>query len=563
MDHPLRIVVIGGVAAGPKAAARARRLAPDAEITIVERDEFLSYAGCGLPYYISGAVKEQAELMCTPIGVVRDPAFFDKVKGIKVLNHTEALSIDRDAKVVQVRDLPTHQTSTLPYDKLVIATGARLIEPPIAGRDLANVFRLKDVHDAEAIKAMVAQACRRVTIIGGGLIGMEMTEAFHECGKLTTIVELLPQIMPMLDSDIAALVEQHLQSIGVTVMTGTRVLRLEGDDEGHVCKVVTERGAIDTELVLLSIGIRPEATLAEQAGLQIGSTGGVKVDEFLGTSDPDVYAVGDCAEKQCVIAGVPCFQPLGSVANREGRVAGTNIVGGEERFPGVAGTAAVKVFDWNVARAGMTVQQAQDAGRDVVSVVVPGPDHAHYYPGAKPIYLKLTVERGSRKLIGIQGVGPGDVTKRVDVAVTAMAAGMTVDQIAQLDLCYAPPYAQAMDMLTTAANVARNLLDGLYKSTTVDEVHAMMEAGEDFLLLDVRSPGEYEEVRIPGATLVPLGALRTKAQDLPKDRPIVAFCKTSLRAYEAACYLQYRGFEDVRVMQGGIMAWTYGKESGA
>jgi NADPH-dependent 2,4-dienoyl-CoA reductase/sulfur reductase-like enzyme/rhodanese-related sulfurtransferase len=562
MQQPLPILVIGGVAAGPKAAARARRLAPDAEITIVERDEFLSYAGCGLPYYISGAVKKQAELMETPIGVVRDAAFFDKAKAIKVLNHTEALRIDRAAKTVEVQDLVTGETSALSYDKLVIATGARLVEPPIEGKDLGNVFRLKNVHDAEAIKAMLSQECRRVTIIGGGLVGMEMTEAFHECGKVTTVVELLPHVLPMLDSDVAALVEQYLRALGVAVMTGTKVLRLEGDGEGNVCKVVTDKGEIETELVLLSIGIRPEATLAEAAGLDIGLTGGVKVDDHLRTSDPDVYAVGDCAEKQCVISGVPCFQPLGSVANKEGRVAGTNLAGGDERFPGVVGTGAVKVFDWNVARAGMTVKQAQDAGRDVVSVLVPGADHAHYYPGAKPIFLKLTVERETRKLIGIQAVGPGDVTKRVDVAITAMTAGMTVDQIADLDLCYAPPYAQAMDMLITAANVARNLLDGLFDSTTAEEVHSMMEAGEDFFLLDVRSPAEHQQARIAGSHLVPLGALRAKASDLPKDKPIVAYCKSSLRAYEAACYLRSQGLDNVRVMQGGIMAWTYETESG-
>jgi NADPH-dependent 2,4-dienoyl-CoA reductase/sulfur reductase-like enzyme/rhodanese-related sulfurtransferase len=563
MAEHLRIVVIGGVAAGPKAAARARRLLPDAEITIVERDEFLSYAGCGLPYYISGAVKEQAELMETPIGVLRDPAFFKKVKAIEVLNHTEATRIDRDAKVVEVRNLLSGETSMLPYDKLVIATGARLVEPPIEGKDLTNVFRLKDVHDAEAIKAMIGGACRRAAIIGGGLIGMEMTEAFQECGKMTTIVELLPHIMSMLDSDMAALVEQYLRSIGVTVMTGAKVLRLEGDGNGNVCKVVTDKGEVDTELVLMSVGIRPETTLAEQAGLLIGPSGGVHVNEYMQTSDRDIYAVGDCAEKRCFVAGLHCFLPLGSVANREGRIAGTNVAGGAERSPGVTSALAVKVFDWNVGRAGMTVQQARQIGHDVVSVLVPSPDRAHFYPGAKPIYLKLVVERATRRLVGIQGVGPGEVVKRIDVAVTAMAAGMTVDDVANLDLAYAPPFSSAMDPLITAANTARNLLDGLYQSTGVEEVHAMMEAGEDFFLLDVRSPGEYEQARIPGATLIPLGALRSKTAELPRDKPIVAFCKTSLRAYEAARYLHHVGFTDVRVMQGGIMAWTYGKETAA
>jgi NADPH-dependent 2,4-dienoyl-CoA reductase/sulfur reductase-like enzyme len=347
MPDPLRIVIIGGVAAGPKAAARARRLAPDAEITILERDRLVSYAGCGLPYYISGVVETQQELMCTPIGVVRDPAFFQKVKAVRVLNETEVTRIDRQSKEVEVRHLPTGEVSRLPYDKLLIATGAELAEPPIEGSDLGNVLRLKSVHDAEAFRAALdPSVCRRTTVIGAGLVGLEMTEAFSACGISTTIVELLPQILPMLDEDMALLLTRHLESLGVRVMTSTRVLRLEGDAEGNVARVVTDHGDVETEVVLLSIGIRPNVKLARDAGLLIGRTGGIQVDEYMRTSDPDVYAAGDCAEKRCLVAGIPCFMPLGSVANKEGRVAGTNLAGGGERFPGVSATVAVKVFDW-------------------------------------------------------------------------------------------------------------------------------------------------------------------------------------------------------------------------
>lgn len=563
MPNPLRIVVIGGVAAGPKAAARARRLDPAAEITVIERDEFLSYAGCGLPYYISGAVEEQSELMETPIGVLRDPEFFQKAKAISVLNRTEATRIDRGLKTVEVRDLGTDKTTTLPYDKLVLATGATPIEPPIEGKDLGNIFRLKDMHDAEEIKRLTDGACRKTTIVGGGLIGMEMAEAFSECGKTTTIIELLPQILTMLDEDMALLVTRHLESQGVTVMTNTRVLRFEGDESGNVCRIVTDRGEVETELALLSIGIRPEVTLAREAGLLIGPTGGVHVNEYMQTSDDDIYAVGDCAEKRCFVTGLQCFLPLGSVANREGRIAGTNVTGRAERSPGVSSAAAVKVFDMNVGRAGMTVREAQNLGHEVDWVLVPSPDRAHFYPDAQPIYLKLIVERRGRRLVGIQGVGRGEVIKRIDVAVTAMTANMTVDQIANLDLAYAPPYSSAMDPLITAANAARNLLDGLYTSTSVEEVHAMLEAKEDFLLLDVRSPGEYETTHIPGSTLIPLGAIRGKLDELPRDKPIVAFCKTSLRAYEASRVLEHHGFTDIRVMQGGVMAWPYETECGS
>jgi len=563
MAQPLRIVIIGGVAAGPKAAARARRLAPKADITIIERDELLSYAGCGLPYYIAGVVKEQKELMCTPIGVVRDPAFFQKVKAVKVLNQTEATLIDRAHKEVEVRYLPSGEVTRLPYDKLIIATGAEPVEPSIEGADLKNVLRLKGLHDAEAFRAAMAPgACRRVAIIGAGLVGLEMTEALSACGASTTLIELMPQILPMLDEDMALLLTRHLESLGVTVMTGTRVLRLEGDDEGCVCKVVTDRGEVDTEIVLLSIGIRPNVRLAREAGLPIGPSGGIRVDETLRTSDPDIFAAGDCAEKRSLISGLPVFAPLGSVANKEGRVAGTNAAGGSERFPGVTSTAIVKVFDWNVGRAGLTEREAKALGREVVSVVVPSTDIAHYYPGAKPVILKLIVSRADRRLLGIQGLGTGEVAKRIDVAVTAMTAGMTVGQVGTLDLAYAPPYSSAMDVLITAANTAANLLDGLFDGVSAGEVHDLIAAGEDFVLLDVRSPAEHEQTRIPGSTLIPLGALRERIADVPCDKPIIAYCKSSLRAYEAARILAGVGITNVRVMQGGMMVWPYERESG-
>jgi len=440
MPDPLRIVVIGGVAAGPKAAARARRMAPDAEITIVERDEFLSYAGCGLPYYICGAVEAAEDLMTTPIGVVRDPAFFDKAKAIRVLNRTEATDIDREAREVGIKDLTSSEVSRLPYDKLVIATGAYPVVPPIEGADLGQVLRLKSIHDAEAVKRCATGSCRRVTVIGAGLIGMEMAEAFKECGAQTTVVELLPQILPMLDPDIALLVQNHLDSLGVTVMTGTRVLGLEGDGDGNVAKVVTDAGDVDSEVVLLSIGIRPEVSLAEACGLGLGESGAIKVDASMQTSDPDIYAVGDCAEKQNIVSGKAVFAPLGSIANKEGRVAGTAVAGGSETFAGTTGTAAVKVFDWNVARAGLTLTEARAAGIDAGSVLVPGPDKAHFYPGAKPIYLKLIMDRATRKLIGIQAVGMGDVVKRVDVVVTERKGGMKGDKVDKREMAYAKQY---------------------------------------------------------------------------------------------------------------------------
>ncbi|NLE46297.1 MAG: FAD-dependent oxidoreductase [Chloroflexi bacterium] len=554
----IRIVVIGGVAAGPKAAARARRLDPDAEITIVEKDELLSYAGCGLPYYISGLVQDRRQLMTTPIGVLRDPKFFAQVKDIRVLNRTKAVSIDREVKEVVVESVDSGEVQRLPYDKLILATGADPVEPPIPGKDLQNVWRLKQVEDADRFRAKLQQpVCPSVVIIGGGLIGMEMTEAVVECKGAVTVVEMLPHVLPMIDADMASLVEKHMRDVGVTVVTGARVERMEGNENAEAVRVVTTKGAFDAGLVLLSVGVRPNVSLARDAGLLIGASGGIHVNEYMQTTDRDIYAAGDCAEKSCSIRGTECFLPLGSVANKEGRVAGSNAVGHIERFPGVLGSTALKVFDWNVGRAGLSVEQARDLGIPVISATVAAPDRPHYYPGNKPIILKLVAEKSNRRLIGIQGVGPGDVMKRVDVAITAMAARMTVDDVANLDLAYAPPYSEAMDVLIHGANVLRNKLDGLMKGITSLELQSMRTRGEDIFLLDVRSPDEHQMGAIPGSTLIPLGALRSRAGEIPRDRRVVAYCKTSLRAWEGVRILAGQGIDNVEILDGGFLAWPY------
>lgn len=559
----MKLVIIGGVAAGPKAAARARRLDPDAEITIVEKDELLSYAGCGLPYYISGMVEDRRQLMATPIGVLRDPQFFAKVKNIKVLNRTEAVSIDRKAKEVEVKSVETGEVRRLPYDKLVIATGAEPVEPPIPGKDLKNVLRLKRLEDADRFREYLrGGACPRVVIVGGGLIGMEMTEAVTECGAGVTVVEMLPHVLPMLDVDISLLVEKHMRQRGVQVVTSARVERFEGDEEGKLARVVTTNGTFETPLALLSIGLRPNVELARQAGLIIGPAGGIYVNEYMQTSDPNIYAAGDCAAKNCFVRGTACFLPLGSVANKEGRVAGSNAVGHIERFPGVAGATSLKVFDLNVARAGLSVAQATEMGIPVISATVAAPDRPHYYPGNKPVILKLVAEKATRRLIGIQGVGLGEVIKRVDVAVTAMTAGMTVDQVAGLDLTYAPPYSEAMDILIHGANTMRNKLDELLKGCTCTKLKASLDAGEDLMLLDVRSPDEHAAGTLPGSTLIPLGAVRSRLNEIPRDKRVVIYCKTSLRAWEAYTILSGAGYSNIEILDGGFVAWPFETQQG-
>jgi len=549
----MKVVIIGGVAAGPKAASRILRLCPEAEVTIIEKGEFLSYAGCGLPYYISGAVKEQSELMATPVGTVRDSVFFQKVKNVRVLNHTEALDINRDAKTVRVKNRDNGE-QILAYDKLILATGANPVKPNFPGKDLKNIFSLKGVEDAEGIRAKLKKhKALDAVIVGGGLIGVEMAESLIETGCRVTIVELLPQILTILDPEMARVVEKYCESKGIKIMTGTKVLGFEGAES--VEAVSTDKGNVTADFVILSIGVRPCVELAQKSGINIGPTGAIAVDSFMLTSDPDVYAAGDCAEKKHLITGKPCFIPLGSTANKEGRVAANHICGQSDFFPGVIGSTVCRIFDFSVARTGLGEQEAKACGYDPVCCLSPSPDRAHFMPEAKPLFLKVIADRKSRKILGLQATGPGVADKRIDIAATAITANMTVDQVAQLDLCYAPPYSPAVDNIITAANIIRNKIDGLFTGIKPSEVKKRLEAGEDFTFLDVRGPAEVEQMPIKGAINIPLGQLRSRINELDRNKPVVAFCKISLRGYEAAIILKHNGFKDVEVMDGGILMW--------
>jgi len=559
----MKVLIIGGVAAGPKTAAKIVRMKPDAEVTIIERGAFLSYAGCGFPYYVSGEVKEQKDLMSTPAGAVRDAAFFQNVKNVKVQSGTEALEIDRAGKRVHVKILATGEDAWLTYDTLVLATGASPVLPPIPGVDKKNVFTLHSVPSAENIKTMLATGkVKDAVIIGSGLIGVETAEALVAVGCNVTMIEALPQILNMLDWEMAKLVEQHMVAKGVCLLTSTKALALESDeDEAVVARVKAEKESILADLVIMAVGVRANVDLARKASLEIGTTGAIKVNDRMRTSDPDIYAAGDCVECVDRLTGRPAFLPLGSTANKQGRVAAINICGGDEKFPGVLGSTVCKVFDFCVARTGLTEKAARQLRYDIVTASVPGPDKPHYMPQAKSLLMKIVAERNTGKVLGLQAVGPGDGSKRVDVAATAIMAGMTLDDLANLDLCYAPPYSQAMDNIITAANVARNKQDGVMDGIPAEAVHAKLEAGEDFVFLDVRSPQEHAQVRLPKTTLIPLGALRKRLGELPHDKEIVTFCQASLRGYESALILKAAGFSRVRVLDGGVAMWPYEKET--
>jgi rhodanese-related sulfurtransferase len=356
-----------------------------------------------------------------------------------------------------------------------------------------------------------------------------------------------------MDQDLVIHVMKYLESKGVKVRCATAVQSFEGN--GRVERVNTDKGVIPCDMVIVAVGVKPNSSLARDAGLDVGSTGGIKVAPSMQTSDPDIYAAGDCTEGHNLITGEPSFIPLGSTANKQGRVAAVNICGGKDNFPGILGTAVVKVFDHTVARTGLGEEQARAAGFDVVTVLSPAPDKAHYYPAAKTIMIKLIADKRSRRLLGLQVVGPGEGDKRVDVAATAITAKMTVDDVAHLDLAYAPPYSPAMDNIITACDIARNKMDGIFEGITPAELKAMIDRKDDMVLLDVRSPGEVEALPFPGSVNIPLGVLRKRWMELPKDKEIIAFCKISLRGYEAAMILKGYGFTKVKVLDGGLVMW--------
>jgi len=555
-----RIVIIGGVSTGPKAAARARRRDPEAEITILEKGEFLSYAGCGTPYFLSGKIGDYKELMCTPVGVVRDAGFFRNVKAVTVRNRVLAETIDRKGKRVHAVRLETGEPLEFPYDKLVLATGSTPIRPKIPGTDLSGVYTLGSVQEAIAIRQEIDGGKGRIVIVGGGLIGMEVSESLTERGAQVTILEQREQILPMLlDREMATLVESHLTRNGVTVHTSSTVLGISGDDRGQVTGVRTDRGEIPADLVLLAVGVRPNSSLARDAGLSIGPLGGIRVDDFLRTSDPSIFAGGDCVENRNLLTKGPAFAPMGSTANKHGRVIGDNLTGGAVKYPGVLGTVILKIFDFNVGATGLAEKAARDAGYDVVTALTPGPDRAHYYPGAKTLFLKGVADRKTGTLLGVQAAGPGEASKRLDLAALAIGQGVSLEGLALADTSYAPPYANALDNLVHLATTLENKIAGISDAYSVEEVKEKIDRGEDFVMLDVRTPAEYRQMRIadPRNRFIPLGKLRERMAELPSDLEIVTYCKTSMRAYEAHRTLKGAGFPKVRFMDGGIACWPY------
>ncbi len=561
-----KIVVIGGVACGPKAAARVKRLDPNAEVLLLEQGESISYGACGLPFFLGGVVKDLQELVNTPAGVPRDPAFFKAVKDINVLLRTRAEVIDRDKKIVLARRLDTGETLKFPYDNLVIATGSSPIRPPLEGIDLPGIYTLKSLKDGEKIKKQLEDSnVTDVVVVGFGLIALECIEALFKARKRITVVEKLGWPLPtLLDEDMAFPLKEALEDRGVAMLFGEGVARFEGKD--RVERVITDKGtAIPCQMVLLAIGVRPNISLAQEAGLEVGHFG-IKVDRHMRTSDAYIYAGGDCVESRCLISGQPIYLPMGSLANKHGRVIGDNLAGMQSIFDGAVGTAICRLFDLNVARTGLTQKRARELGYPVVSTIVAGSDRAHYIPGQNPLLIKLVADAASGRILGAQMIGPGDVLPRVDTVAALLRTQGRLEDLAAVEMAYAPPFAPAIDLLTTAAWATQNKLYRLAKGYKAYEVKAKLERGEDIILLDVRTPKEVEAVKLPypQVTYIPLGKLRQLASEkLPQDKEIICFCKISLRGFEAVRILAGLGFKKVAYLEGGLAAWPYEKEFGA
>lgn len=557
-----KVVIIGGVACGPKVAARLKRLDPGCEVTVLEKGGEISYGACGLPFYLEGEVPDLEHLTTTPVGIPRDVNFFQAVKGVEIRVHTQAMAIDRARKVVRVKDLVTGTDETLPYDELVIATGSWPVRPPIPGVGLSGIYSLKTLKDAKQFKgAMDTSSAGKAVVVGAGLIGMECLSTLVKEGFEVHLVEKLPHVLPaLLDEEMASPLHAHLEAKGIRLHLGEGVLSFEGDHRDRVARVVTDKAAIEADLVLLAIGVRPNVELAREAGLEIGRFG-IKVDPYLRTSDPHIYAGGDCVENYDIVSGRPVYTPMGSVANKHGRIIANNIAGFKSTFKGVCGSCICDIMGFNVARTGLTEREARSLGMDVITALNPGPDRPHYMKRSRTIYLKLVAEAYSGRLLGVQVLGPGEVLSRVDTVAALLHKGGTVEDLAQVDMAYAPPYTNALDSLIVAAHIIENKRDRLAAGCSPGELKARLDRGEPVVLLDVRTPKELEEVRLPYDNVVhiPLGKLRDRAAELPSDKEIVCLCKISLRGYEAVKILGGYGLDEsrLRFLDGGIAAWPY------
>ncbi len=539
----------GGVAGGATTAARLRRLDESAEITIFERGEYISYANCGLPYYIGGTIRERDRLF------VQTPESFSALLNVSVKVKHEVLAINRDRKTLTVKNLNTGENFEQEYDKLVLSPGAEPLRPEIPGIHSSRILTLRNVPDTDKIKSFVeANSPRRAVIIGAGFIGLEMAENLHHKGIFVTIVEAADQVMTILDYEMAAEVHQHLKVKGVEFYLKDGVSSFE--EKKDVVQIALQSGqVIEADMVILSIGVRPDTKLAADCGLEIGSTGGIKINKHLQTSDEDIYALGDATEYPSPITGMPLRIPLAGPANKQGRMAADNIVEGNKRaYRGTIGTGIAKVFDLTVASTGLSEKQlAQMGEKDIKTLVIHATSHAGYYPDANPMTIKLLFRKDHR-IMGAQIVGYDGVDKRIDLFASVLGHGGTIEELQELEHAYAPPFSSAKDPVNIAGFVAENILNGLSCHLGWNELQNIPET--ERILVDVRSPDEYAIDTMEGAVNIPVGSIRKRLREIPRDKTVILFCGVGKRAYMAERVLRQNGYDRVYNLSGGLKTYS-------
>lgn len=537
-----KILIVGGVAGGASCAARCRRNSESAQITVIDRGEHVSFANCGLPYYVGDVIQHEQDLL------VATPDLFANRFGIQVRTRTEAVAVDRDAKTLHVRDLETGDERDESYDALVLSPGAAPIRPPLPGIDLEGIFSLRSIPDSNLIRRWIeAQSVARAVIVGGGFIGLEMAENLSHRGVHVTLIERLDQVMPSLDAEMATPVHCRLRDEGVDLRLGDSVTAFEAGDN-HRLTVRSESAEISTDMVVLAIGVRPETGLFVEAGLQLGERGGVRVDNHMRTSDPSIWAVGDVVESLHVVTGQHVLMPLAGPANRQGRVAADSIFGQDTTFRGVQGTSVCGLFGMTIATTGASERELRRCGIDFERVYLHPGHHVGYYPGSRPIDFKVLFAPADGRLLGAQAVGQEGVDKRIDVIATAIQAGLTVYDLEEVELCYAPQFGAAKDPVNIAGMIAANSLRGDAPAVNWADIDA------DDVLLDVRDEDEFAAGHVDGAVNIPLHQLRARLGDVPTDRTVNVTCLVGQRGYYATRVLRLNGV-DARNVTGGYRTW--------
>ncbi len=563
-----RIVIVGGVAGGASAAARARRLSEDAQIIVLERGPFVSFANCGLPYHIGGEIKERNKLL------LQTPESFLARFNVDVRVMNEVVSIDKDKQSVLVKNGVDNSEYTLEYDYLLLSPGAGPVVPPIPGLDNPLTHSLRNIPDMDRIlQTIEINNVEHATVVGGGFIGLEMMEALHSRGIKTTLLELADQVMTPVDKEMAGFAHAEIRRHGIDLRLGVALAGVEYKPQAHMpdlssgettehshingnLALTLSNGAnLDTDLLIMAIGVRPETQLAKDAGLKIGELGGIWTNEHLQTSDAHIYAVGDAIEEKDFVTGRQTLVPLAGPANRQGRMAADNMLGRNETYQGTQGTAICKIFDLAVGSTGKNEKQLKNENIAYEKVYVHTASHASYYPGAALVDFKLLFDPHSGKILGAQAVGSDGVDKRIDVMAVAQRAGMTVAQLQHLELTYAPPFGSAKDVINQAAFVASNIMKGDATPIHYDEIDHLRD---DQLLLDVRNPGELENGYIEGAINIPVDALRQRMSELPKDKEIVIYCQVGLRGNVAYRQLVNNGYK-ARNLIGGYRTYHFAK----